>query len=125
MARQGRRLCRTGHRRQLHREDRRLLFQRGRAAALRDHGAALWRGLSNPLRLAQRRLKHACAYTGTQAVASELSRTRRSLMTGLATSPTPGIASTLSNSAFIDGTAVATILVSDCLPSAGSRSDIA
>src|SRR5262245_15811696 len=54
MARQGRRLRRPGHRRQLHRQDGRLLFQRRGPAALRDDDAAPGRGLSDPLRLAQR-----------------------------------------------------------------------
>ena len=54
MARQGRRLRRAGHRRQLHRQDRRLLHQRGRPAAVRDHEPARRRGLPDPLRLAQR-----------------------------------------------------------------------
>ena len=39
MARQGRRLCGAGHRRKLPGEDRRLLFQHRRPAALRDHDA--------------------------------------------------------------------------------------
>ena len=61
MARQGRRLRRAGHRRQLHRQDRRLLFQRRRPAALRDHDAARRRGLSDPLRLAQCRVNAGAA----------------------------------------------------------------
>ncbi len=54
MARQGRRLRGAGAGRQLHRQDRRLLHQYRRPAAVRDRDAAVRRGLSDPFRLAQR-----------------------------------------------------------------------
>ncbi len=67
-----------GHRRLVHRQARRVLFQRGRPAALRDHRALAWRGLSDPLRLAQRRVDtHINAMTD-QADTGSLLRNARS-----------------------------------------------
>src|SRR4051794_21385156 len=57
MARQGRRLRRAGARRQLHRQDHRLLHQHRRAAVVRDCDAAVGRGFPDPFRLAQRGIK--------------------------------------------------------------------
>ena len=54
VARQGRRLRHPGSRRHVRGQARRLLHQRGRDAALRDHLAPRRRGLSGPFFVAQR-----------------------------------------------------------------------
>ena len=57
VARQGRRLRHPGARRHVRGQDRRLLHQRGRPAAVRDHVAARRRGLSGPISAGSTRLE--------------------------------------------------------------------
>ena len=56
VARQGGRLCRPRARRYLHRQAGRLVHQCGGPAAVRNRVVAVRRGLSDPFRLAERRL---------------------------------------------------------------------
>ncbi len=80
MARQGRRLCDPGARRHVRGQDGRLVHQRGRPAAVREHVAARRRGLSGAFRLAERVICPRPAKRGEGARADGSARTRRPMM---------------------------------------------